>query len=855
MEMNMRKTYFVALLFSFLVTPLFSRAIISERLQQALAQATEEGAPVKALVMLADRVDIQALDQQLYEQGVSPEERAYIVISSLEQKAQDTQGQILAYLASLSSAEVREYRDFWVANMIAVEATPAVIMELSARAEVEFLDLDALLEWDQPVRTVPAEMIPNGAEPGLKAINAHKMWQAGYTGAGTIVMNIDTGVDGNHPAINYKWRGTHVPASQAWFDPAGSTFPNDCDNHGTHTIGTMSGLQTATHDTIGVAFGAEWIAAKTICSSPHTSNSIAAFQWALNPDGNPATTSDMPVAIGNSWYDPNISSSTQCNPSLNPYINVISALEAAGVAVVFSAGNNGPSAQSITSPKNVNINQVSFWATGAVNGNVTGYPIASFSSRGPVVSACSTGVPSLDIKPEACAPGVSVRSSIRNGGYSYYDGTSMACPHVVGAIALLKQAHPTKTGHELKMALYNTASDLGVAGEDNTYGKGIINVWAAHNSLLAGPPDISVSPASFNFTVEINGSDSGVLTISNSAVAGSQSLSWSLVTETTVSLALPGGETLPATLREERDHSAAVDPLTAQPFSTGGEAICPWLSGAPTSGNLTPGSSANITVTVNAAGLSPGTYNCNLKITSNDPDENPLVVPVELSVSTGGSSVLGSVQAPAAAASGCPLTANIRVDMSSSLPPNHLLGSFTATLNWDPALLTYTGNSGILSGFTGFVNDLNAANGSIIFNGAKATGQGGLVEILQLNFDAAGSQGTTPVLDLEFSVMAAAMTFTNLMPYLTVDDATVSITEAGVLGDINEDGIANSTDALVLLSADAGFPIPPAYQARIDAGFGDVNDDGLTNSTDGLIILSFDAGIQVPYPVGQAMCP
>lgn len=855
MEMKMRKICLVAVLFSFLVTPLFSRGIISERLQQALAQASEEGAPVKALVMLADRVDIQALDAQLYEQGVSPEERAYIVISSLQQKASNTQGPLLAYLEARSGAGVYQYQSFWVANLIAVEATPAVIMELSARTEVEFLDLDAQLEWDQPVRTVPAEMIPNGAEPGLKAINAHKMWQAGYTGAGTIVMNIDTGVDGNHPALNYKWRGTHVPASQAWFDPAGSTFPNDCDNHGTHTMGTMSGLQTSTHDTIGVAFGAEWIAAKTICSSPHTSNSVAAFQWALNPDGNPATTNDMPVAIGNSWYDPNISSSSQCNPSLNPYINVISALEAAGVAVVFSAGNNGPSAQSITSPKNVNINQVSFWATGAVNGNVANYPIASFSSRGPVVSACSTGVSSLDIKPEACAPGVSVRSSIRNAGYSYYDGTSMACPHVVGAIALLKQAHPNKTGHELKMALYNTAVDLGVAGEDNTYGKGIIDVWAAHNSLLVGPPDISVSPASFSFTVAVNGSDSGILTISNTAVAGSQSLTWSLVTETTTNLLVPGQENLPVALAERPSRFPAVDPLIAPPFSSGEEAVCPWLSGAPTSGNLTPGSSANITVTVNAAGLSPGTYNCNLKITSNDPDENPLIVPVELNVSTGGSAVLGSVQAPAAAASGCPLVANIRVDMSNSQPPNHLLGSFTATLTWDPALLTYTGNSGVLSGFTGFVNDLNAANGTIIFNGAKATGQGGLVELLQVNFNAAGAQGTTPVLDLEFSVMAAAMTFTNLLPYLTVSDATVSITEAGVLGDITGDGIANSTDALVLLSADAGFPIPPAYQARIAAGFGDVNNDGVTNSTDGLIILSFDAGIPVPYPVGQAMCP
>ncbi|RMH81501.1 MAG: hypothetical protein D6681_18105, partial [Calditrichaeota bacterium] len=116
------------------------------------------------------------------------------------------------------------------------------------------------------------------------------------------------------------------------------------------------------------------------------------------------------------------------------------------------------------------------------------YPIASFSSRGPVIPNCITGVPSLDIKPEASAPGVNVRSSLPGGNFGTLSGTSMACPHVVGAIALLKQAHPTMTGHELKMALYNTAVDLGTPGEDNDYGMGIIDVWAAHMSL-ADPTD------------------------------------------------------------------------------------------------------------------------------------------------------------------------------------------------------------------------------------------------------------------------------------------------------------------------------------------------------------------------------
>lgn len=104
------------------------------------------------------------------------------------------------------------------------------------------------------------------------------------------------------------------------------------------------------------------IAAKTICSSPHTSNSIAAFQWAMNPDGNPATIDDMPDAISNSWYDPNVT-----NECTGIYKTTLDAVEAAGIAVVFSAGNSGPGASTITKPKNINTNEVNVFCVGAID--------------------------------------------------------------------------------------------------------------------------------------------------------------------------------------------------------------------------------------------------------------------------------------------------------------------------------------------------------------------------------------------------------------------------------------------------------------------------------------------------------
>ncbi|HQF43806.1 MAG TPA: S8 family serine peptidase, partial [Ignavibacteriaceae bacterium] len=294
----------------------------------------------------------------------------------------------------------------------------------------------------------------------------------------------------------HKWRGNHVPYNQAWFDPGGgTTTPSDCDGHGTHTMGTMTGWSPTTGDTVGVAPGAEWIAAKTICSSPHTSNSVAAFQWAMNPDGNPSTIDDMPDAISNSWYDPDVT-----NECSGIYKTTLDALEAAGIAVVFSAGNNGPGSSTVTKPKNINTNTVNVMSVGAIDGALyiggNNNPIASFSSRGP--SLCG-GTGSLLIKPEVSAPGVNVRSSGSATGYTVLSGTSMASPHVAGAVALLKQFAPNLTGKEILEALYNTAVDLGATGEDNNYGTGLIDVYAAFLSL--GTPDSTAPDPIVDLTV------------------------------------------------------------------------------------------------------------------------------------------------------------------------------------------------------------------------------------------------------------------------------------------------------------------------------------------------------------------
>jgi hypothetical protein len=75
--------------------------------------------------------------------------------------------------------------------------------------------------------------------------------------------------------------------------------------------------------------------------------------------------------------------------------------------------------------------------------------------------------------------------------------------------------------------------------------------------------------------------------------------------------------------------------------------------------------------------------------------------------------------------------------------------------------------------------------------------------------------------------------------------------QSGISGDVNGDGAPNSTDALIILSADVGMNT--SWFCPMNCG--DVNSDGLVNSTDALIILSYDVGMTIPFPVGQAGCP
>jgi hypothetical protein len=225
-----------------------------------------------------------------------------------------------------------------------------------------------------------------------------------------------------------------------------------------------------------MAPGAKWIAAKVWDDAGNARNSdfTLAFQWILDPDGDPST-DDAPDVLNNSWGFEQQPGSCEV-----VFQNDIQVLKAAGIAVVFSAGNRGTlGSGSSTSPAN---NPEAF-AIGAVDDTLS---IAPFSSRGP--SACDGS-----LFPELVAPGDQLLTADLSGGgqptiYFPAAGTSFAAPHVSGAMALLLSAFPAAGVPHLESALIKTAQDLGVPNADNDYGYGLIDVVAAYNHLLGCPP-------------------------------------------------------------------------------------------------------------------------------------------------------------------------------------------------------------------------------------------------------------------------------------------------------------------------------------------------------------------------------
>ncbi len=314
-------------------------AAVGDDLRAVLMSAAPiEEIPI--IVRMGDQVRVQRLSVTVRTRGVARGRQRAALIEALRQRAQVSQKSLREMLRVAGKTAPT---NLWLINGLALKADPSLVAAISSFPGVASVTLDGVVHL--PEATPSAVADPPAWN--LTAVHAPDLWAKGFTGQGVVVAILDTGVDLGDTALASKWRG----GSDSWFDPYnGTTQPYDFADpssslasfgHGTAVMGVLVGGSTS-GTAIGVAPGAKWIAAKIFDDSGNATLAKIhqAFQWALDPDGDP-NTDDAPDVVNNSW---GLDQIDQCytDNSVNDFQPDIRTLKAAGIAVVFAAGNDGP---------------------------------------------------------------------------------------------------------------------------------------------------------------------------------------------------------------------------------------------------------------------------------------------------------------------------------------------------------------------------------------------------------------------------------------------------------------------------------------------------------------------------------
>lgn len=369
----------------------------------------------------------------------SRRERSQAVYDALTARAQNSQYQILNYLALPTTSNTFKFgkvQSFWITNQIGIQVANRKFIEvLASMDEIIRIQEDEIEHLVQPVEswTTNETSVSAVIQWGVQMIQAPAAWTLfnGTNGAGIVVAGIDTGVRYSHDIL----RNNYNNDSHSWFDPYdASEIPSDLNGHGTHTMGTIVGVNG-----FGVAPGAKWIHCKGLNDNGSGSVSMLTTcgQFLICPttsSGEDADCSKTPHVVNNSWGGTGGSTS---------FWDLIAAWHAAGIIPVFSNGNSGPNCLTAASPADADVIGV---------GSTTDLDaLSSFSSVGPSQFN--------EMKPDISAPGSTVMSADhRNDNtYSIKSGTSMASPHAAGAIALLLSRNPNLSYVQVKTLLQSYA--------------------------------------------------------------------------------------------------------------------------------------------------------------------------------------------------------------------------------------------------------------------------------------------------------------------------------------------------------------------------------------------------------------
>lgn len=423
---------------------------------------------VDVIIKLEKQVDVSKIKDVVKKENVnaSKEEiqneiRKDMVEKSIKLK-EDSQKSIIEILErGKKDGNVTNYQQFFIINCINVVCKKEVLVKISKMSDVEKISINKKVKIPKLQKNVPEDrnalfsMEKKHIPWNLKMISADKAQkEVENSNNDVVVAIIDSGVDGSHPAIKNNYRGNDEKLKRySWYNAVNEKTgdkeePYDDRGHGTHVCGTILGQRE--NSLLGVCPSAKWMAVKVFDSNGETDNAklLKAGEWIMAPkDENGIEHTEMaPKVVNNSWGG---------NSTDGFYRDIVKKWRDAGIFPVFSAGNvsqfNDGGEDSIGTPASY----PEAYAVGAIRQDEI---VAKFSLRG-------KSNYTENFKPDIVAPGVNILSSIPNGKYTIYTGTSMASPHVTGVVCLMLKANPNLSVDQIEKILNETATPL----KDNDY--------------------------------------------------------------------------------------------------------------------------------------------------------------------------------------------------------------------------------------------------------------------------------------------------------------------------------------------------------------------------------------------------
>eukprot|EP01080_Neovahlkampfia_damariscottae_P007327 gene7327-11646_t len=416
------------------------------------------------------------------------DEKAEHIFEELKSISKESQRITKQYLTSNSF----KFKGFYSPNCVLIyNLQKKHLQDLKKQKNIQLITLDKTIKIPLENDQKPVKKTNDKIEWNIKWIQADKLWEKGFKGKGIIVSNADTGIKFDHPGLINSYRGNKSPEIKhdySWYDAihdkidrqpnvCGYNLTKPCDDygHGSHVIGTVVG--EIPDKSFGIAPKAKWMGCRNM---DHGLGKLSTFleclQYYLAPTdvkGKNPKSKKRPHVIVNSYG----CGTSMCK--IEFFHPAVKALVEAGIAVVASAGNDGRCG-GVKGVPAIFEETITVGATKRDSNS-----IISFSSKGPVVADRSNRM-----KPNLMAPGDNIFSSIHCCGlYSRKQGTSMAAPHVAGAIALLWNALPklernVKLTKEIleKTALHQQSRDCSSSqnSPNNVYGFGSINVLKAY---------------------------------------------------------------------------------------------------------------------------------------------------------------------------------------------------------------------------------------------------------------------------------------------------------------------------------------------------------------------------------------